>query len=79
MVFVSIERRRSPVRVEGLDKVRRWSWFSSCNRFDSYWRWYNGVAVLSLFLSTKVTTSQKVFFPLTKIAARQDGDKKGIL
>ena len=27
---------------------------SSCNRFDSYWRWYNGVAVLfflSFFLS----------------------------
>ena len=29
----------------------RWSWFSSCNRFDSHWRWYNGVAVLSFFLS----------------------------
>ena len=27
----------------------RWSWFISCNRFDSYWRWYNDVAVLSLF------------------------------
>ena len=24
-------------------------WFSSCNRFNSNWRWYNGVAVLSFF------------------------------
>ena len=21
----------------------------TCNRFDSYWRWYNGVAVASFF------------------------------
>ena len=29
-----------------IHKVQR---VMTCNRFDSYWRWYNGVAVASFF------------------------------
>ncbi len=50
---------------------RCWGWFISCNRFDSYWRWYHGVAVLSFSsevitnLSNKVGTVAKTLWVYT--------------
>ena len=37
------------ILVPAINSWRKFRRYLVCNRFDSYWRWYNGVAVASFF------------------------------